>query len=465
MKQILMVTVLTILQFAAGFGLLSILKVTFRPGIFLPLALISGVAVFSLIPFLLQLLYIPITAVSVFTSILFFSFLLNANGLRIMKKFKPAWAQWKFKVQLYELPTLLLICFMVFVSVWRCFYYPPYPRDLTSGAEVIAEYTTREKTMINSVFSVNLETTNNQFKPPYITSLQVIYKYAGIPFGQLWLSTLFISFLVFLYHVLIIHIHRWLAGLLLVFFIAIPEMYAFTFMALYDYSNAIYFALGAWFLSCYLSNERLNDIVLSGLMMGFATYARSETLILSCMVLPVIIWHHIRKWNGSAIIIKSGLFFLLPAMVLYILPVMIYINYYLPQPYSLQVLINKNIWNPVPFFDRFTEMNTQLIFSETGINYYGYFIFIFLIVLLLDLVLTDKWDYCQRNVLYTIAIVYLGLPFIGYLLPLYDLDHSTKRGLFKIFPLMLLYMGCSGILRNLSDTIRKWEMKQQTGYL
>ena len=85
--------------------------------------------------------------------------------------------------------------------------------------------------MINSVFSVDLSTTNNQYKPPFITSLQVIYKYAGLPFGQLWLSTLFVSFLVFLYHAMSLYIHRLLSGIFLVFFLVIPEMYAYTFMA------------------------------------------------------------------------------------------------------------------------------------------------------------------------------------------------------------------------------------------
>jgi hypothetical protein len=46
---------------------------------------------------------------------------------------------------------------------------------------------------------------------------------------------------------------------------------------------------------------------------------------------------------------------------------------------------------------------------------------------------------------------------IGFLFPLYDLDHSTKRGLLKIFPLMLLYMANSGFLVSISEDIKKWE--------
>jgi hypothetical protein len=68
---------------------------------------------------------------------------------------------------------------------------PPTPRDLTSGAEAIAEFAVREGRMINSVFSVDVG--NNAVKPPFITSLQIIYKLAGFPFGKVWLSTIFVS--------------------------------------------------------------------------------------------------------------------------------------------------------------------------------------------------------------------------------------------------------------------------------
>ncbi|HEY0356178.1 MAG TPA: hypothetical protein VGC29_08245, partial [Flavisolibacter sp.] len=56
---------------------------------------------------------------------------------------------------------------------------------------------------------------------------------------------------------------------------------------------------------------------------------------------------------------------------------------------------------------------------------------------------------------------YLGYPFLGYLLPLLDIEHSTKRGMFKIFPLMLLYMGTSRIMIQLSTWIREWEEKKK----
>ncbi|WP_431211949.1 hypothetical protein ACQ86N_40220 [Puia sp. P3] len=119
---------------------------------------------------------------------------------------------------------------------------------MLSGPETIAEYAIREQSMINSFFGLDLSSTNNQFKSPFLISLQVIYKLAGFPFGQVWLSVVFISFTVFLYHFLRERLHPVLAGLLLLLFLMTPEIFAYTFMILYDYSNMVFFCLGLYFL-------------------------------------------------------------------------------------------------------------------------------------------------------------------------------------------------------------------------
>jgi hypothetical protein len=108
-------------------------------------------------------------------------------------------------------------------------------------------------------------------------------------------------------------------------------------------------------------------------------------------------------------------------------------------------------------------MNQQVFFTITGVNYYGYFIFFFIAVLVLDSIWKEEWDTRSLNWLYGVLVIYLGLPFIGYLFPLYDMDHSTKRGLFKIFPLMLLYMANSRLLIFTSQRIRDWECAPLAG--
>ena len=260
MNQIVSIILLTLVQFIAGAGLITLLRCRLRTGIFLPVSVLLGLGVFSTLPFILQLLFIPITRTAVFLGLLLFSLLPYVQFPRQFREIKQAFTGLRFKFRLYEIPFIALTLFILFISIWRCYYFPPVPRDLTSGPEVIAEYTIREKTMINSVFSVDLETTNNQYKPAYLTSLQVIYKYAGFPFGQVWLSVIFAFFTLFLYQAMNLYIHRLLSGFLLIAFLVIPEMYAYTFMALFDYSNAIYFCLSVFFLVSFFRTTSHTDL-------------------------------------------------------------------------------------------------------------------------------------------------------------------------------------------------------------
>ncbi|MGZ3846087.1 MAG: hypothetical protein ACXVBH_08520 [Flavisolibacter sp.] len=448
---------LTYLQFFAGFGIVHLCKLRLSLPLLFAVSILLGVAVFSIVPFLLQLAYVPLTVINIFVGLCVVAFLLNLKSTtEFIGFFKKVRAS-RLRVKIYELPFILLIVLMVFLSAWRCFYFPPSPRDLTSGAEVIAEYAVKEKTMINSVFSVELSTTNNQFKPPFITCLQIIYKYAGFPFGQVWLTTVFICFVIFLYHVLSKRLHKLLAGLLLVAFIANPEMYGYTVMALFDYSNAVFFCLSLYFLFESFSNGERSYLILSGILMAIATYIRSETLLLALLMLPTLLFYHWRKKSGVKRVVTDMVYFVLPSVLVYLLTIMIYINYYLPSSYTVDSLRNKHLLNFGQFFKRLTDTTGDLLLAGNAVNYYGYFTFIFVTVLTANAFLRKPWNRRSLNWLFAVFVIFVGLPFIGYLFPLYDLDNSTKRGLFKIFPLMLLFMANSRVLISVSERISRWE--------
>jgi hypothetical protein len=318
----------------------------------------------------------------------------------------------------------------------------------------------KEKTMLNSVFTVNLESTNNQFKPPFIISLQIIYKYAGFYFGQIWLSAIFISFIVFLYHALNTTLHRLLSGLLMVAFLAIPEMYAYTFMALFDYSNAVFFFLGFFFLIDYFKTGKGNQLQFAGLLFGFATYTRSETLILVACLLPAMAWHFIRNRTTWKQVFFCFAWILLPAAIFYFVSINIYINQYLPVKYNVEGLVNNNLFNLRPLIDRFVAVNRDLLFHSDGIVYYSYFIYLFLLLLLINMIFLRKHNIASRNWFFAVLVVYFGMVLLGFLLPLLDVAHSTKRGFLKLFPLMLLYLANSPLLMLLSQKIHVWESKR-----
>lgn len=453
MSNILMALLLALMQFVAGFGLLTLFRIWLSPMMLAALSVLMGVVVFSLVPFLLELAFIPLTSGNIFTALIVTCVLLNIKFKSSIGRFRKLAKEIRADIEWYEIPLMLVIVFIVFVSVWRCFYYPPTSRDLTSGPEVIAEYAVREKTMLNSLFTVNLETTNNQFKSPFITSLQIIYKYAGFQFGQIWLSNIFICFMIFLYQALVRNVHKLIAGMLIILFLAIPEMYAYTFMVLYDYSNAVFFFLGTWFLFEYFKSGAKNQVVFAGILMGIATYIRSETLALTSLLALPLVWHQYKNRKGLPVVI----WWLAPAVLFYFVSVYLFINYYLPVPYNISGLVNSDLLNLRPLLERFNSINEKLIFSADGITYYAYFFYIFLAVLIADIIFSKGIRKPARNWLFAVFVIYAGLGLLGFLLPLLDIDNSTKRGLFKIFPLMLLYMANSGLLTTASEKLKYWE--------
>jgi hypothetical protein len=109
-------------------------------------------------------------------------------------------------------------------------------------------------------------------------------------------------------------------------------------------------------------------------------------------------------------------------------------------------------------------MGNPLIFSFTGIREYGYFVFFFVLLFVAELVFVRRFSRRAAIALYGIATVYIGLAFLGYLLPLVDLLNTTKRGLFKALPLMLLYMSDSGLLQRLSAWLRRIEIEGKIGF-
>ena len=454
--MIAMALLLGLLQMIIGVGLLSLFRIQLRTIFFFALAVLIGVAVFSFVPFVLQLLYVPITSFTVFGTLLLIALLLNIRPLTNAKHLKTFILPTKVGIKLYEIPFLLVTGFIVFLSVWRCFYLPPAPFDAISGGELIAEYAIKEKTMINSAFAV--EPNGNTLKPAFLTSLQVIYKMAGFPFGQVWLSNVFICFIVILHHLLSRNVHRLLAWLLLLMFISIPEMFGYTYMALYDYTNAVFFFLSIYFLVEFFQTQQRNFFWLSATLMSIATYTRPEMPVLIVMLLPMAIYNKLKEkvsiWRSMKICIEFGL----PSLLVYLLSVTIYINFYLPQEYSVAEQVNPNVWNVSSAFNSIAKASSNLIFSKKGIEYYSYFIYIFLTLVLAELIFKRKLNREAKNYLYSIAVVFLAYPLLNHLLPGLTIENSVKRGYFKMFPLMLMYMSCNHFLSTLSDKIEKWEM-------
>jgi hypothetical protein len=448
-------------HYLAGRGLLQLFSIRFSAVKQATLAIICGVVIVSFIPFVLELSHIPITFTSVIVGIITSIVLLNLKGFFSLTKSGFNSPRIKFpSFRLYEVPFIILFAMMLFASGWRAYYFPPNARDMLSGPEAIAEYTVKEHTMINSVLSVNLETTNNHEKPPFVTDLQIVYKLCGFPLGQVWLAFLAISFYIFVYQVLRERIHPVLACTLMLLFITIPEVYAYSYVMLFDYSNMVLFFLGAYFMFQHFRSGERRDIYFSAVLFGFATYIRLETLVLVGLLLPAY-WVHtlVNRKPLKNIVLPSIAIMAVPAFF-YFLWINVYLKYYMPGGFKLGSQINTDFSNLKPLVTRFVDMHTELIFGKFSEPLWGHFINVFLVLTIADLIFSRKVNREGRNYFYAIAVVYFGLPLLGYLIPLVDLLNTTKRGLFKMFPFMLMVLVNNTLLQRLSATLTAWETQE-----
>jgi hypothetical protein len=440
----------------AGRGLLAMFGIKERLITTFALSMITGVVIDALIPVLLEMCRIPITATSVGLALT-----LTAAALFVPHARKLDYSRLRnTRIQmprLYELIFIVVFVALMVPTVWRCFYYPPNARDVISGPEPIADHTIKEHTMLNSAFTVDLSTTNNHLKPPFVSGLQIIYKLFVTPFGQLWISVIALCFLAWLYVLMRERLHPILAGLLMLLFITMPDPYAYTYIILFDYSNMVLFFAGMYYLCKHIETRDNKLFLFATVLFALATSIRAETLILLVMIAPLPFYHFVKRKAGlKQTVWYMGLFMFIP-FVLYYLWMGLFMKYYMPVPYSVGQDVNLSPERMPFFFERFWYMNKNLLYSKLGLDLFGYMYYVFPIVLLADALFIRRFNTEARVMLFGILILYIGIPILGTILPLFDLNNTTKRSLYKMLPLMMLYMANSGVLRKLSAVISKFE--------
>ena len=446
---------LVVSQFLTGRGILYLFKINGMALMLFAMSCLLGIATFSTLPMILELLKLPINKNNVLLSICLTTLLANIfvirrYSLRPVKSFN-----FKFP-DLYELLFLAIYTALMIPSVWRCYYYPPYARDVLSGPEALSHYALIEHKISNSVFTVNLlDSTPNLLKPPYITDLQIIYKLFVHPFGQIWISIIVISFIVWLYSLVREKVHPVIAGMLVLLFISIPEVYGYTYVILWDYSNMVYFFCGYYYLSRYIRTKEYNHFLLGVLLLGFATFVRLDTLIFIGLTTPLLFVYLYRdKVSVSIIGYSIGLMLAVP-LAFYFVWVNIFVKYYLPVGTNLESELNPG---PVSmYFDWMGRINNELIFGGDNLQLYSYIIYIFILVLITDIIVyRKKLSKEAVFMLIGIAIIYFGLPLMSYFTKWFNIT-TAKRGIFKMFPLIIMYLCNSPLLLKLSASIKSFE--------
>lgn len=461
---------LIVAHFICGFSILSLLKIRLDNIVHkVTLSIMIGLGLASFIPMIMEMMKITIDKQSVAIALILLCLVLLALCFKTIKEDFKQLKEVKLEMKLYDVIILFTMFYLLYVGLYKNYLFPSYPRDYTSGPEVIAKYTIKEGHIVNSVFLQDMSTTNNHQKPPSLLGIQIIYKLFVQEFGQVWLGLLTVCFYLFYYFALRKYTHAIFAGLCLILTIAIPEMYAYIIMVLFDFSNAIFVFLGFYYLYLYLEEfHTKNYLILSSILFGIATFFRSETLILVFLLAgSMILWNYVKNRTFSPKkIIADGLILTLATVVSYVLSIEIFIKKILPTNFDTASNVTKDLFNFSPLFTRLSEMWSVLMYNrepQEGYSSIGLFNETFTLILvfaILELGLVLYFKKSNRKFQFwfsSYALTFFFIGVVGYILPLADLVNTTKRALFKLIPLGFFFIANSSLLAFLSKKIWDWE--------
>jgi hypothetical protein len=278
--------------------------------------------------------------------------------------------------------------------------------------------------------------------------MQIIYRMTGLAFGKIWLSVVFISFLLYLSSKLRESIHPILAGWFLILFLLTPEMYAYTMMILTDYSNAVFFCISIILFYEYVKKENIRILVLSSVFMGFATWCRSETIILALFGSILLLF--LTKKTARAKTVKRALIFAVIPLIMFIAWNHIYVNLYLRNVPSNQ--INPNLFQLSHMFRIIHQITTKLIFN---INLYGYSNYMFVGFTAINLIVYR--DLSGLEMLIWILLLCTGFILIAHVFEAASVQFTIKRSLFKLFPLTYFYLSQTRLMNVVSKKMCRLE--------
>jgi len=463
-------------HYLIGWGILRIIgfKNITTSLVFTLLSFMIGEGLSSLIPVIMEVISLPITHSSLAITIIIFSavpLVFWLMSLRNTSLDVVARGYWK-KLRLYDIVFLCVLFFLIYVAMFKCAYYPPVPRDMLSGPEAIAEYTIREHHINNSYFSVDLTSTDNYQKPPYLVGMQIIYKSYVQPFGQVWLVPLYISFFLLFYTLARKVVHPIFAGIATLLIIANPEFYAYLVMVLFDVSNVIYLFIGFYHLYVFFQNNDKKYLWLSSIGFALATLARPETVFLVVFIcLSYCIWQIIRVRKGFIKpVLIFGLILFGPVLLMDVFTMEIFVKRFLPSDLSIGGKLNNHLSDLSPFFQRLSDIINLLMFTDKTnpkVTYLSSQLYtetfdIMLLFIILELgfsVFTRKISRQAVIWFMFIFLVFILLGFVGYLIPWADLSNNSKRGLFKMLPLIFFFVILTRPIQFLSNRIIQWESK------
>lgn len=453
-------------QFLLGYGIAIRLQAVRSTYCLIGLSMLIGLGVSSAVPFIVQFAGLPIIGPTVIGGIVGLA-VLSVLSLRNKKDWTPSWTRKNgLAVNWHEFPFLCVWLYLLFISAWKCTWFPNTTFDTIVGSDLVARFAVQEHTLVSSVFTKHLPNvsvfSNQPFYAPFTAMQQIIYLLAteqtGIfTFGKLWLTLLVFSFGLFLYADMRERIHPILAGTLVTILAFAPELFAYTFLVQTDWANAAFFASGVILFQRYVETGQRGAFWASALLLALACWTRTETIFFVPIGALILVVKRIRVNPREAI--KQAAIFVLACL----LPVLFW-NYgflrtYVPLPTNAHLGAFR--WGETDYLTGLLRivqnMNDRVVFHA---SYWNYAVPIFLSLSFLNLfIFRDKRG---LTVLVWIVGVYVLFALILQHVEGANIQYTFRRGFFKLLFLMCFYLSTTSLLRWLSIRLYCWERIQSS---
>lgn len=435
---------LLLLQSAVGFGcLLRVGAVEGRPRILTAgLSMILGMGISSTGVFLAEMAGIPLNAYSIFGVNLLLAIAATYPFAGTFRAYRGHFSHPFRDVSPCGVVTLAMVLFLTAPAAWLAYYVPVSAYDAIAGPDLVAKYAVEQGTIASTLFhDLEGNLSNQPFYAPFVMLMQIQYRIAGNPFGQVWLPVMALAFIGVVYSRMRMETHGVIAGFLTVLLVMIPEMYFYTTSVLTDYSNAVFFGCSVLLLHDYLKTRQCRHLALASVLMGLACFTRVDTIVHAGLGIALTVLYMLFKRTAPfppAKVLKcmGGMF--LVSFAFFFVWNVLYINAWLPAAPSVGEQLHFELFDVAKILANVREINQKLVFSTL---FYGYIIPIFAAWLVVNAVVTRTLR--PVVILLWIAALYTGFVVILGLFPSAVVEFTVKRGFFKLFPLMVFYMAAS----------------------
>ncbi|GMV53185.1 MAG: hypothetical protein D8M52_08155 [Chlorobi bacterium] len=442
-------------QIVAGMGIMGATRTRMPRSIVLPVAFLLGMFVHSVLFFGVDLFRLGLNDTMLIATGILAVVVPHLWWKHCNEFYKWLFSKPRLTLTMYDVAMMAFVGSTAYYVIWASWYWPVTPFDAMAGIDLVARQTVEEGTIVNRVFTEPLlqnNLSNQPFYAPFAMLMQVMYRIAGFAYGQLWLgmTAFFVSW--GFWGVLRQVVHPFLANILFVLLILTPELLGYTYLLQTDYLNAAYWCMAA--MLTYLTFEKKTATAYwpAAILLAGAAWSRTETVILVFLALAglVLLWRRtLTAENKITFLAASGVL----SLLMFALWNGIFLQYYLPvRPSTASQLVAFDV-------SRFVQVTLDF-FVNVLANYglWGITFLAFVVVLVIGIVKYRSAGSVQ--LLIWLGAVVTGLLLVGTVFSAAIVEQTLRRGVFKLVPIIYLYIAASALLAGWSSRMRTWEMKQ-----